>query len=156
MIQSNIYIRLFKKKCIIWGFSLILFLLMMCLSYVSFALILIRVNCIWYKCLPAMRETWVWSLGREDPLEKEMATHSSILAWRIPWTEEPGGLQSTGLQRVGHDWATSLSFPFLSQWFSSCIPRIHRGLRRWLYRPSEWSGQGPSALILTSTRTPVS
>ena len=55
------------------------------------------------KRLPAMRETWVGSLGREDPLEKGMATHSSILAWRIPWTEEPGGLQSTGLQRVGHD-----------------------------------------------------
>ena len=55
------------------------------------------------KCLPAMRETRVQSLGREDPLEKEMATHSSILAWRIPWTEETGGLQSTGLQRVGHD-----------------------------------------------------
>ena len=53
--------------------------------------------------LPAMRETWVRSLGQEDPLEKEMATHSSILAWRIPWTEEPGGLQSTGSQRVGHD-----------------------------------------------------
>ena len=53
------------------------------------------------KCLPAMRETWVLSLGREDPLEKEMATHSSILAWRIPWTEEPGGLQSMGLQSVG-------------------------------------------------------
>ena len=51
----------------------------------------------------------LWSLGREDPLDKEMATHSSILAWRIPWTEEPGGLQSTGLQRVRHDWATSLS-----------------------------------------------
>ena len=55
------------------------------------------------QCLPAMWETWVRSLGQEDPLEKEMATHSSILAWRIPWTEEPGGLQSTGLQRVGHD-----------------------------------------------------
>ena len=55
------------------------------------------------KHLPAMRETWVRFLGREDPLEKEMATHSSILAWRIPWTEEPGGLQSTGSQRVGHD-----------------------------------------------------
>ena len=55
------------------------------------------------KPLPAMRETWVRSLGQEDPLEKEMATHSSILAWRIPWTEEPGGLQSTGSQRVGHD-----------------------------------------------------
>ena len=55
------------------------------------------------KRLPAMRETGVQSLGWEDPLEKEMATHSSILAWRIPWTEEPGGLQSTGSQRVGHD-----------------------------------------------------
>ena len=55
------------------------------------------------KALPAMRESWVRSLGREDPLEKEMVTHSSILAWRIPWTEEPGGLQSTGSQRVGHD-----------------------------------------------------
>ena len=52
---------------------------------------------------PVMQETWVRSLSREDPLEKEMATHSSILAWRIPWTEEPGGLQSMGLQRVGHD-----------------------------------------------------
>ena len=50
------------------------------------------------KRLPATQETWVRSLGREDPLEKEMATHSSILAWRIPWTEEPGGLQSMGSQ----------------------------------------------------------
>ena len=50
-----------------------------------------------------MRETWVQFLGREDPLEKGMATHSSILAWRIPWMEEPGGLLSTGSQRVGHN-----------------------------------------------------
>ena len=55
------------------------------------------------KRLPAMRETLVRSLGREDSLEKEMATHSSILAWRIPWTEEPGRLQSMESQRVGHD-----------------------------------------------------
>ena len=55
------------------------------------------------KNLPARRETQVRSLDWEDPLEKEMATHCSILAWRIPWTEEPGGLQSLGLQRVGHD-----------------------------------------------------
>ena len=55
------------------------------------------------KRLPAMQETWVRSLGWEDPLEKEMAAHSSILAWRIPRTEEPGGLQSMGSQRVGHD-----------------------------------------------------
>ena len=57
------------------------------------------------KNLPAIQETqktWVQSLGQEDTLEKKMATHSSILAWKIPWTEEPGGLQSLGLQRVGH------------------------------------------------------
>ena len=53
------------------------------------------------KILPAMEEMWVQSLGQEDPLEKEMATHSSILAWEIPWSEEPGGLQSMGSQRVG-------------------------------------------------------
>ena len=55
------------------------------------------------KNLPAMQEIQVRSLGWEDPLEKGMATHSSILAWEIPWTEEPGGLQSMGLQRVGHN-----------------------------------------------------
>ena len=55
------------------------------------------------KNLPVMQETWVQSLGQEDPLEKGMATLSSIPAWRIPWTEETGGLQSMGLQRVGHD-----------------------------------------------------
>ena len=55
------------------------------------------------KNLPAVQETQVRSLGQEDPLEKEMATHSSILAWRIPWTEEPGGLQSMSLRRVGHN-----------------------------------------------------
>ena len=55
------------------------------------------------KHLPIVRETWVQSLVREDSLEKEMATHSSILAWRIPWMEEPGGLQSKGLQRGGRD-----------------------------------------------------
>ena len=56
-------------------------------------------------CLP-MLESLAQSLGQEDPLEEEMATHASILAWRIPWTEEPGGLQSRGLQRVGHNWTT--------------------------------------------------
>ena len=58
------------------------------------------------KNLPAMQKTWVQSLGREDPLEKEMATHSSTLTWRIPWTEEPGRIQSMGSQSVGHNWAT--------------------------------------------------
>ena len=55
------------------------------------------------KSLSATQETGIQSLGQEDPLEKEMATHSSILAWRTSWTEEPSGLQSRGLQRVGHD-----------------------------------------------------
>ena len=55
------------------------------------------------KCLPTMRETLVQSLGREDPLEKEMTTHCSTLAWKIPWMKEPGRLQSMGSQRVGHD-----------------------------------------------------
>ena len=55
------------------------------------------------KNLPAMQKTWVQSLDQEDPLEKETAIHSSVLAWRIPWTEEPGGLQSMGSQRVRHD-----------------------------------------------------
>ena len=75
------------------------------------------------KRLPAMRETWVWSLGREDPLEKKMATHSSILAWKILWSEEPGSLQSMGLQRVGHDWATLLSL-----W-----PVVELSLRVWAF-----------------------
>ena len=58
------------------------------------------------KNLPVVQEMQVRSLVQEDPLEKEMATHSSILAWRIPWTKKLGGLQSTGSQRIGHDWAT--------------------------------------------------
>ena len=62
------------------------------------------------KHLPTMQKIQVRSLGRKDPLEKEMAIHSSTLAWKIPWREEPGRLQSMGSQRVGHDWATSLSY----------------------------------------------
>ena len=59
------------------------------------------------KNLPAMQETWVRSLGWDDAMDKEMATHSSILAWEIPWTEGLGGLQSMGSQRVGHEWGTN-------------------------------------------------
>ena len=62
------------------------------------------------KCLPEMQETWVQSQGWEDPLEKEIATHSSTLAWKITWMEDPGRLQTMGSQRAGHDWAISLSF----------------------------------------------
>ena len=68
------------------------------------------------KCLPAMQEIRVQSLGREYTLEKEMATHSSTLAWKIPWTEEPCRLQSMGLWRVTHDWATSLSLFTFMHW----------------------------------------
>ena len=78
------------------------------------------------KNLPAMQETQVQPLGPEEPLEEGMATHSSILAWRIPWAEEPGGLQSLGSQRVEHDWVTKHTHththpprflhPFIHQW----------------------------------------
>ena len=64
------------------------------------------------KNLPAMQDTQVQSLDQEDPLEKGMATHSSILAWRISWTEEPGGLQSMASQTIGHDWTTNTFFLF--------------------------------------------
>ena len=86
--------------------------------YIYFHLIILNVCFLYYKVhvyylvslvaqmvksLPTMRETWVQSLGQENPLEKEMATHSSLLAWRGPWTEEPGGLPSMGSQGVEHD-----------------------------------------------------
>ena len=78
------------------------------------------------KNLPAMQETRIQSLGREDPLEEGIATHSSILAWRIPWMEEPGGLQSMGPQRVRHDWATNTFTP--------------AGRPLWLKKPrNEWA-----------------
>ena len=70
---------------------------------------------------------WVRSLGWEDPLEKEMAIHSSILAWRIPWTEEPGGLQSTGSQRIGHDWAIKHVLYFI--WTLFCPQTIKIAIR---------------------------
>ena len=62
---------------------------------------------------PTVQETWVQSLGWDDPLEKRMATHSSMLAWRIPWTEEPGRLQSVGPQRVRHDISNNTHVPFM-------------------------------------------
>ena len=72
------------------------------------------------KNLPAKQKTWVWSLGREDPLEKEMATHSSIFAWEIPWTEDPGGLQSILLQEVRRNLATKQQ--------QKCSPQISLSL----------------------------
>ena len=81
-------------------------------------------------------EMWFRSLGREDPLEEEMAAHSSILAWKIPWTEEPGGLQYTGLQRVGHDWA------------QRCNSKFHCGLSQDLKHISLCYIVGPFCLPL--------
>ena len=79
-----------------------------------------------------MHETRVRSLGQEDSLEKEMATYSSILAWRIPWTEEPGGLQSTGLQRVGHDWATKVRLVK-----AMVFPVVTYGCESWTVKKAE-------------------
>ena len=73
---------------------------------------------------PAVQETWVRSLGREDPLEEDTATHSSILAWRIPWREEPGGLQSMGLQRVGYDLATKQQQPVILDSLVFCFGSV--------------------------------
>ena len=72
------------------------------------------------KNLPAVRETWIQSLDREDPLEKEMATHSSILGWKIPWTEKPGGIQSMGSQRLGHNWVTNVYSIKYGQYLEVC------------------------------------
>ena len=87
------------------------------------------------KRLPAMWETWVRFLGREDPLEKEMAIHSSTLAWKIPWTEEPGRLQSMGSLGVGHDWATSLSLFTFMHWRRKWQPTP-------VFLPGESQGRG--------------
>ena len=88
------------------------------------------------KCLPAMWESQVWSLGQEDPREKEVAPHSSTLAWKIPWMEEPGRLQSMGSQRVRHDWEISLllfnlllactyvSSMWIKMWFCSLLDSV--------------------------------
>ena len=74
------------------------------------------------KNLPVVQETWDASLDQEDLLEKGMATHSSILAWRIPWTEESGGLQSMGSQRVGHDWATNTDINLYDKYWNHSCP----------------------------------
>ena len=108
------------------------------------------------KGLPAMRETWVQSLGREDSLEKEMATHSSILAWRIPWTEEPGGHNPWGRKESGTTeqlhFASSLHFHSQLQagvrgGRARPPPRLHP--RPWVYRvcAHHLQGQGPKAPI---------
>ena len=94
------------------------------------------------KRLPAMREIRVRSLGGEDPLEKGMATHSSILAWRIPWREDPGRLQSTGSQRVRHCWATSLHWEnLLEKEMATCCNNL-LGRAPWTEEPGRLQSMG--------------
>ena len=100
------------------------------------------------KCLNTILETRVWSLDQEDPLEKEMETHSSTLAWRILWMEESGELQSMGLQRVGCDWVTSLSLSLFL--YSKGFPSVARYKdptcqcrRHWRGRFDPWIGKIP-------------
>ena len=97
--------------------------------------------------LPEMREIQVWSLGQEDPLEKGMATHSSILACRVPWTEEPGGLPSMGLQRVGHDWGTRF-FTVLLTLHALLWALTHCPWRAAPYSPSPSPYQSPFCFLL--------
>ena len=113
-------------------FDIIFYIFLFCVSlnYLWESLVAPRL-----KCLPAMRETRVRSLSWDDPLEKEMATHSSILAWRIPWREEPSRLQSTGSQRVGHNWATSLSL--------SLSVKRKRSWRKWEMGRKEVNTENP-------------
>ena len=85
------------------------------------------------KNLPAMQETWVQSLGWEDPLEKGMVTHSSIFAWKIPWTEESGQLQSTGSQRVGHNWVTNTQTPEPYMFRCYGLSQYIEQSRRWVW-----------------------
>ena len=100
------------------------------------------------KHLPTMQETGVWSLRCEDPLEKEIATHSSTLAWKIPWTEKRGRLQSTGSQRDRHYWATSLSPSILqntkNMWWNLLSAFGSLPVWNWVYVPKGmFMGQGP-------------
>ena len=98
------------------------------------------------KNLPAMQEPWVRSLSREDPLEEGIATHSSTLAWKIPWMEEPGRLQSMELLRGGHDWTTSLSFFTFMHWRRKWQPTP-------VFLPGESQGRGSLVGCLLWSRT---
>ena len=102
--------------------------------------------------LPAKRETHVRSLGQEDPLEKGMATHSSILAWRIPWTEEPEELQSVGSQRVRHHWATN-TLTFRSLCTPLCNVVVVQLLSHvWLF-VTPWTAAGQASLFFTVSQS---
>ena len=97
-----------------------------------------------------MRETWVWSLGREDPLEKGMATHSSILAWSIPWTEEPGGLQSTRSQ--SRTWLSDFTFTFFSRYTQSSwsVLKVYWKIKTFATLVPSLYSEGHSCLVFAS------
>ena len=108
------------------------------------------------KNLPAMQTTWVWPLGWEDPLEKGMATHSSILAWRIPWTEEPGDLQSMESQRFRHNWLTKYAHTYIPTYIYKGGGGWNQPI--WFLRP--WVGHcvvllGPMRSSITALPTVV-
>ena len=131
------WIFLFKKK---WETSLQSFILWLSIVSVSVTSLVAQT----VKHLPTMWETWVRSLGWADPLEKEMATHFNILAWEIPQMEEPSRLQSVGLQRVRHNWVTSL--------FSLFIVSINKSLKThpWLHITQEFLVSWDVFMILVS------
>ena len=87
---------------------------------------------------PAMQKTWVQSLGQQDPLEEGMATHSSILAWKIPWTEEPGRLQSMWSQRVEHNWVTNTSLQLSIQKWIFASSKLHFSSRFLVHYNFQW------------------
>ena len=106
----------------------------------------------------AMQETWVQSLGWEDPPEEDLATHSSVLAWRIPWTEEPGGLQYMRSQRIGHDWSDVAQHlgrdgETHSWWKCACVCVcvLKCVCVDWLHRPPSWEAEGETRPALTSS-----
>ena len=101
-----------QLQCRVYGVLFQIFLVRIIFFWQSYRLYQASLMAERVKRLPTMQETQVPSLGQEDPLEKEMAPHSCTLAWKIPWMEEHGRLQSMRSQRVGHNWATALSFPF--------------------------------------------
>ena len=112
-------LNLYKRHC-----DLALIVFRQSVLYFKDLSILLYVMYIWFHLMNDIIPWTIWSLHQEDPLEECMTTHSSILAWRIPWTEEPGGLQSIGLHRVGHDWSDLARTHSSTTFYLSVPPRM--------------------------------